>query len=82
MFDEFGFTGMTGLAPTDGCLVGCGICCTDRALLAYHFTPLSYLVIYSLLKMEANCFSETSVNIRRTIRRHIPLYNLKSYTVN
>jgi hypothetical protein len=57
-------------------------CCTDRALLAYHLTPLSYLAHYSVLKMEENCFSETSVNIRRTIRRHIPLHNMKSYRIN
>jgi hypothetical protein len=43
-----------------------------QALLATCFTLVSCLACSSTLKMEATCFSETSVELQRTAQRHIP----------
>jgi hypothetical protein len=43
-----------------------------RGLLATCFMLVSCLAYSSTLKMEARCFSETSVDFQRTTRRYIP----------
>jgi hypothetical protein len=43
-----------------------------RALFATCFTLTSFLAYSSILKMEATCSSETSIEFRRTTRRNIP----------
>jgi hypothetical protein len=43
-----------------------------HALRATCFTLVSWLGYSSTLKMEAPCFSETSIDFRRTTRRCIP----------
>jgi hypothetical protein len=49
-----------------------GISRLHAALLATYFMPASCLAHYSILKTEATCYSETSVDFRRTIRSYIP----------
>jgi hypothetical protein len=44
----------------------------NQALLSALFMPVSCLAYASILKMEAICFSETSVDFQQTTRRCIP----------
>jgi hypothetical protein len=43
----------------------------SRAMLNTGFQAGPYLAYSSILKMEATCFSETSVGFQRTARRYI-----------
>jgi hypothetical protein len=41
-------------------------------LIAISFTMFSWLSCFSTMKMEATCFSETSVDFQRSTRGYIP----------
>jgi hypothetical protein len=49
-----------------------GISAGPLFFLSHAFTLVSCLVYHSVLKMEATCSSETSVDFQRTTRRNVP----------
>jgi hypothetical protein len=51
---------------------GFGGTCRFHLHLSLAFTQVSYLGYFSTLKMEATCYSKTSVDFQKTTQRFIP----------